>query len=317
MGSDREPNTFIGNVADLYPTKEDLATILSLSASEIQSFRVVGNDIQCYIGTNYSTSNEAFLSSSISKYIDNNNRLTNLGLKTFRFCHSLTELKINAITAIDGQAHEYNDEMVIFNYPNLTNAGGTSIFYRCYNVTHFILPLLGNCVNTMFKMIVTDGTPQQEVIYIPEATVIGSSISVNNEVFKDISSSAVVYVNPYVLTVNGGVADPDIQYLIDRGNDVRSVINYTAPSAIDDLAITSSALDTISLSWTAPTSTNAIDFYEVYINDIYVDKTTDLFITLDDFEIVGFSYKVTVKVRDYLYNLSAESNTINYINTGI
>ena len=62
-------NTYIGNVADIYPDKATLASVLNITENDIPVFDKVGNNIECRIETNYAIPN-GFGYPNIKYYID-------------------------------------------------------------------------------------------------------------------------------------------------------------------------------------------------------------------------------------------------------
>jgi hypothetical protein len=133
-------------------------------------------------------------------------------------------------------------------------------------------------------------------------------------------SGRLLYVHPSLATNNAGAPDGDIAYAISQGAIVRYVTNFTAPSSITNLTAGFVYGTAIQLNFTAPTgNTNAIEFYECYVNGVY--KNT---ITASGQYITGLSvnttYTIELKPVDIFYNKStsnliAVTTTISYTDT--
>jgi len=140
-------------------------------------------------------------------------------------------------------------------------------------------------------------------------------------VFSGITTGSIIYCNPALATNNAGAPDGDLAYAISQGATVRYVANYTASSPVTTLSSGTIYNTAIQLNFTPPSSTNAIDYYEVYVNGVY-NKTI-----LGSGEYVtglsiNTSYNLTIYVRDIFYNLSLVSNVVtqstsNYIYTDV
>jgi hypothetical protein len=102
-------------------------------------------------------------------------------------------------------------------------------------------------------------------------------------------------------TSNGGGEDADVAYLRARGCTIVYIQNTTLPNNVTDLAYVSGTL-----TFTPPSSTNAIDKYMVFQNDEYLQmvsasgETVTGLVSGDKINIVPF---------DIYFNRSS-SNTI-------
>jgi len=181
--------------------------------------------------------------------------------------------------------------------------GLNSNFYNCLYFAEAYLP----------KCIRINGSnhfsqcPILSVVYIPKSTSIGSSVQNNNNFNNSLNKR--IYAEPTMETINDGGVEGDLALAIINGSSVRYVTNYTVPDVITDLSVTTVYTTAIKLSWTAPASTNTIDYYEIYVDGILNTTTTDLFKT-----VVGLTnlatYNFTVIAVDNFYNKSLFSNTV-------
>lgn len=81
--------------------------------------------------------------------------------------------------------------------------------------------------------------------------------------------------------------------------------------AIADLNVTAFDDTTITLDWTTPSADNPIDYYEVYLDGVFYENTTD---ASEGWVITGLtastSYDITLKTVDDVGNKSAFSNEV-------
>jgi len=123
------------------------------------------------------------------------------------------------------------------------------------------------------------------------------------------TNGSIIYCNSYLATNNGGGIDASIASAISAGAIVRFIANYTAPNAITTLASGTIYNTAIQLNFTPPSSTNTIDYYEVYVDGIFKRKI----LASGDF-VTGLtastSCNITVYARDIYYNKSLVSNTL-------
>jgi len=149
----------------------------------------------------------------------------------------------------------------------------------------------------------------RDFVYIPNCTNLGGT-SGDNSVFAIGYQTKIIYVNPSLATNNAGAPDGDLAYAISQGSDVRYVANFTAPNAITDLAAGTIYNTAIQLNFTPPSSTNAIDYYECYVNGAFKNK-----ITTSGQYITGLTastnYNIVVYAVDIFLNKSLVSNNVN------
>lgn len=282
---DVSTNTEIGGVASTISTPALLASKLAIDVSRIANFSIVGSNIKCRINGNYSIIASAFGSTSTITYYYDSEGLVNsfTEANTFSSCSSLYDLLFPGLSSVFGS---YN-----------------------FNITPMLktieLPYLVSTSNASFAY--GSGTFIKK-IYIPRCTSLGSS-SGDNGVFSGITTGSIVYCNPALATNNAGGPDGDLAYAISQGATVRYVANYTASSPVTTLSSGTIFNTAIQLNFTPPSSTNAIDYYEVFVNGVY-NKTilgSGEYITGLS---VNTSYQLTIYARDIFYNKSLVSNIV-------
>jgi len=154
------------------------------------------------------------------------------------------------------------------------------------------------------------GTKNPEVIYIPNVISLGSNAT-QESVFtlSRVNSSTKIYCNPFLQTSNSGAEEGDIAYSRSLGATIRYVTNFTVPNVITDLAVATVYATSIDLVWTLPSSTNTIDYYEIYVDGIFNKKVTTLSATITGLTYLQ-TYNFTVIAVDIFYNKSEVSNIL-------
>lgn len=138
-----------------------------------------------------------------------------------------------------------------------------------------------------------------------------------------IPSTCVFYVPTALETSNGGNREQLVEFLEDtQGCTIVYIDNETPPNEVTDLAVVLISSGSVVLSWTAPTSTNTVEFYEVWIDDgvtswhKYFPKQ-HMFSSGSTLSNLTSStnYNIKIVAVDEYYNKSGYSNTINITTT--
>ena len=158
--------------------------------------------------------------------------------------------------------------------------------------------------------------------YLPKLSTI-SYPNGNIRTFENTPSSAVFYVPTALETSNGGNREQLVEYLEDtQGCTIVYIENETPPNEVTDLNTVLISSGSVTLSWSTPTSTNTVDFYEVWIDDgvtswhKYFPKQH---ILTNGGTLSGLTsstnYNIKVVAVDEYYNKSGYSNIINITTT--
>ena len=283
-GSKLKANTFIGGVASTITTSGALATKLGIASNRITNFKIVGSDIECSISGSYSIPFQCFYQdTNITSYVDIDGLVTDLGDNVFRETTKIKELNFKGIITLNGKFADRESQIQLVYLKNCTS-------------------ILGNFYNDFY--------PSKKVFYIPSVTTLGAT-SGDNGVFYNAATSAncTIYAHPSLQTSNGGAPDGDLALAISNGATVRYVTNFTAPSPITNLSVGNVYGTAIQLIFTAPSSTNTIDYYEVWQNGVNTGKR----ITASGEYIVGLTLNTAYTFQlipvDIFFNKST-SNTI-------
>jgi hypothetical protein len=272
-------NTFIGGVASVINTPALLASKIlnypsgtTFSASNIHNFTIVGDDIECYIGVDYQIKAAAFRNTEVTA--SSPTYWQDYGLRC-KF--------------IDGSAFYGSRNTGLFYFPAVLTIGVSQFYHANYG----------------------DADVADRIYYFPNCTNIGNPTVADTQMFGLGNITQKYYANTYLQTNNAGGVDATLAYGI--ANDTLTVVwvlNQTAPDPITDLAIGNVYGTYIQLNFTAPIgSTNAIDFYEVWLNGKRTGKT----VNASGENITGLTtatlYNVQLKAVDIYYNKSELSNT--------
>ena len=290
-------NTFIGGVSSTISTPALLATKLGISGSRISNFKVVGSDIQCRISGSYAIPGYSFYFISspyapASYYKDIDGLVTSVGYWAFYYGGSNGALTSDI---------EFKNAITLA--ASVFSTGGKRILLKNANT-------IGNACFY--------GSSTLEVIYIPNVTTIGADVGMQDGDYQRVFlleglsfANLKIYAHPSMATINAGGVEGDLANAISRGATVRYVTNFTPPNPITTLASGTVTSTTIQLNFTPPTgSTNAIDYYEVWLNGVDSGKT----LTASGQNVTGLttatSYDIELITVDIFYNKSVKSNKI-------
>lgn len=276
-------NTFIGGVASTISTPALLATKLRISGSRISNFKVVGSDIQCRIsGGGY----------VMPSWLNDTN---------------LTYIIDREWFVTDVTSFKATSNFLYLYFPAIVNVTGSAIFQDKGNGFKLEMP---NCIslpNSFFGNLFS--TTNKKVLYVPRCTNFGTT-KLNNNVFSN-NMNGIIYAPISEQTSNSGGVEGDLAYAISQGATVRYVTNFDLPNPATSLASGTITTTTVQLNFTAPTgSTNAIDYYEVWLNGVDSGKT----VTASGQNITGLTTATTYDIEliavDIFYNKSVKSNKI-------
>lgn len=276
-------NTFIGGVASTLYSAALLAAKLAIDVSRISAFEVAGSDIKCKITGGYPLLGQIFDGmTSLTYLIDNDGLINAIGGGTFRNT-SLSLLKADGIIMESGGGSTFSGcPLKIWNAPNLKNltTDNSSAFANSSITT----------------------------LYIPKCETIGTTTGSDSvSLFFGLPSSAIIYTNPLLQTINAGGLEGD---LVGIPQTVRFVTSLTAPNQVTTLAVGIVYSTAIQLNFTPPSSTNTIDFYECYVNGVFLK-----ILTASGQYITGLlantAYQLTVIAVDSFYNKSIVSNSVS------
>lgn len=291
----KEPNTFIGGVSATINTPALLATKLAISVSRISNFQISGANISCRISGSYAIPLGCF-----GGIIATNN---NAGIRSY--------LDGGLVTSISSGAFYSNQQQMLIQnieFENVLTVGDYA-FFGVGQRSFIKTIILKNCTSFLAGQNCAN-LPYLESCYIPRVTTLGATVG-NNNVFIGVTSKLTIYAHPSLATNNAGAPDGDLQAAIALGATVRYVTNFTAPSPITDLvAVGNEFSNGLRCSFTVPSSTNAIDYYNVYVNGLLVKRLAGT--ALGNFAIYtlapSISYNITVEVVDIFFQKSALSN---------
>jgi len=283
-------NTYIGGISSSVSSATLLASKLGISVGAISNFAIVGSDIKCKITGSYVIPNGAFLANTaITSYIDTDGLVTDIGVEAFKDVTLLKEIDFKGIISLTGTAVFRTSSINKVSLENCTTLGNSS-FSSSGNI---------------------------KLIYIPRCTSLGSSVG-DNLVFNVVTNewnASTVYVPIALQTVNSGSPDGDLTFFISKNGTVRYVSSFASPNQITDLTV-NPYNTSLQLNFTIPSSTNPIDYYQVFLNGSFYQNiaTTGKYVTGLP---ASTSYAVSVYAVDTSYNRSLISNIVNTATTNV
>lgn len=281
------PNTFIGGMASTIYTPALLASKLAIDMSRISVFSIVGSDIKCRITGSYAIPDGASTFGFQSGY--SNTYYTDAD-------YLVSAVGNNSFYAQDLNVSNYGD----IDFKNCLSVGASGLQRTVSNkillrnATTIGAGGLASCAKCL-------------CYYIPVAINLGTGVT-DASVFTGILSGAIIYAHPSMATCNSGGVHASLAAAITAGAVVRYVSSFVAPNSVTDLSIGNVYSTAIQVLFTAPTgSTNAIYFYEVWLNGTRTDKT----VTASGQFVTGLatntSYIVELKPVDIFYNKSGSN----------
>lgn len=238
--------------------------------------------------TDFAALTVSLTASNISNFqIDSDNNVSFFVDTTYIFSTAgfLDDTDITYFLDNDGQCVEiFNDQ-----------------FRNCISLLLLELNGLADCQNSNFRL-----SDNIQSIYIPLLTPIGVNGTADQNNFTD-GGYQFVYSHVTNETIDSGDPDPDLEATGIVTLDY--IDNTTSPSAITNLAVDATYGEGFLIDWTAPSSSNAIGQYQIFVNGIYKGFSTGLSYAITGLTL-NTNYDITVKTVDIFYNRST-SNTVN------
>lgn len=278
------PNTFIGNVANIIPTKEDLASYMTIDPTRIKNFEVYDNNIRFYVDEDYDfdISGQVFQGVPVTFFIPNKN-LGDFSQNSFEYNQVLFAIWSYNIGAIDNFCFHQSALKFIY-FPNQT--GDHCARYRSYY-----------------------GISSR--VYLPKATK-SYTTAASNDPIKYFTGT--FYLRPDYDNGNYTTLEVIASRIISFGGNIVKVLDDTlTPNAVNDLEITSPSSTQTQFTFT---EIPEADFYEVWVyypkNKVWilVDEITNSGDTITVIENIS-DVKIKIATCDQYWNGSGMSEDIN------
>lgn len=290
-----EPNTFVGNVGDLYPTATNFAASLGgLNVNTMRNYKIDDNNNISFHGTlvfdlgAFSNSPLIYQNGNITFFISS--RANRGSSSIFRSCASLKHIELTAIGDMN------------FSY----------VSRGCPNMNYFKIP------NARITNAATFYEGRFNRLFIPFSNRIGINTSQESVFYLIPNTGLKIYVNKiHETSLNGGI-EGDLLYAIGRNADVRffeqgivNVVNDLTPDLITN--------NSVQLNFTAPTSDFNLDFYEVWVKTLNTNNIEEDLIPKQEIVNSGdilnnlspdTDYEIYIVACDIFWNRSLKSNTI-------
>lgn len=287
-------NLFLGDCADIYTDASQVETAVG---APVYDYTVVGNDIKCRVN--------AVLDPT-----------TGFDCKYYIDLDGWTN-------DVNGSAWRYKQiRSVIFGWDRLDSRNVISLsnytFQNNSAIKYFRFPFALEVLTQAFR----DNTSCTRY-YLPRCIEWHSNTN-NNSIFSSDMTGNKIYIEPSMMTINGGDVEPDLKHARDTLNaTLVPVTSFEKPKPITDLVITDITDTTLKLTFTPPSSTNTLDFYEVWVDDgsnnpeqLYADFRE---IASSGSTITGLdastTYDIYVVACDEFWNRSTHSNVVQITTT--
>ncbi len=212
LGGNASFNTIIGGVGSIITTKEQLATRLGISSSDILKFEIKTSDIYAFIRTTYTIVGTFQNEINLTSYIDKGGKLIGLGTQAFVGTSLTNYYAVN--TNLQGNG-------TFLNLTTLTNSG----FENTFKIDVSTLPnnTGSNFRNTRFKKIIapnltlinTRGSlfkecSTLELISMKKLTTFGNAPANTSDTFTGLAMNCLIEVNIALASINSGSADASL-----------------------------------------------------------------------------------------------------------
>lgn len=274
----RQPNVFIGNVANFFPTKQDLAPRLSLNSNQIENYKTLNNNIACTVKGN--------IIPDFQRY--NDQGITNEENDPATYITYFIDLSGNAMQT---ETFEYNFSELIGQLKFVYLPEITSIPTGGFNQRN------GNIITATPKANALGGSVLDDNVF----KTFGSSRIPQNELYCDISLS----------NNNNGNPDGDIQTLLANGGSV----NYVAQSDRIEPSPATITPQTIGgtyakLSISEPTHPNNFKYALVFVDGFFNGIFDINNVYARGLPPNSLSPKIKIILADEFFNISNFSNQL-------
>lgn len=318
-------NMYIGGVQNDLTTEALVASVLGISTANMYSFVVVaGEGIRFRIDTPINLPTGAFSNGGggndwgygaiLTHLWDPDGNINDLGFNPFQSQSNLESVIIPGATGDTTNLLDALSQVTHLNADSLVSLDGQGLI-RLTIIDQLRLPSTTTITSTPFNAWSNPSQKLQKRLWIPFITDLGSGTGV----FNNISSGAIIYYHPDNDTNNGGGLNQNLVQARDTfGAVLKSVTDLTPPGVITDLAALNVTGSSVDLTFTPPSSTNTLEFYQVFIDNGLVAQVQKFFA----FEEIsgsgetvtgldpGTTYTIKIVACDEFWNMSDDSNEI-------
>jgi hypothetical protein len=242
-------------------TKSGLAIRLGITENDISIFNIVGEHIEAKIDVDYNLPANAFKNYNyLTAFIEIGiGRCLSLADSSFRSAIQLKKVVLLKASTISSAAFA-NSSISYVRLEAATTINGWETF-TSISGSELFLPELTATTGGNMKMF--QGVWR---LYAPKAPTIGTA-NTDNGVFSGAARGGILILNQVIQTNFNGNEDGDITWArTNLVSTVRYIQNNAKPNPITDLSADIITSKTIRLIFTPPNSTNAIEYYDVYVN---------------------------------------------------
>ena len=320
------PNTFVGQIGTDISSKEDMASYLSVSASDLKVFSIApDNTVSFYVGKEHSLAHDAFyLDNFITSYWDLDGKIIGSGGRVF-YPDPQPSLQLYAylpkLNYIGQQMFIFHQNSLNYNLEGAVSYDTNQIF-RGSGTRNLRLPLLEYTVGSNPFQNAFDN-PRNKRGYLPKFNPTMIQTNSADLYGAVINSGVIIYTHPDMATADSGNPHPSIVNIISQGAIVRYVTSFTPPENITDLSASDITATSVKLNFTPPTAVNGLDFYEIWLDDGTGKLEQKYFpiqqeLTASGQTLTGLTpgttYKIKLSAIDMFYNGAGQSTTPAFSN---
>lgn len=243
-----------------------------------------------------------------------NGLFTSIGGFGLQGANKLSTIYFPSVTSLSNNAIYEVSNQVYISLPNVTTIPYRA-FYNCPHANSVIRLDGATSISSTQAFFRVDA----KRIYIGNVTSIGDPTTDQLNFQNAGGGAGIIYVDPVLMTNNAGGLDADLVAAQSYGATIVSCINKTAPEAISDLSATAVSGGSCDLSFTLPNTTNALEYYEVWV-DKNDDKgwqvlrpTDEITASGDTISTVAVGDKIKLYACDIYANRSQQSNIITLV----
>jgi len=336
-GVSNAANFIIEGVSSLIATKDDLLTEMFDDTSAyyqgiVENFTVDGDDVSFNLTSSEEQHQLKWLTTDgfttiLKSYLDIGGNINLLEQGCFNSISGLNYIHLPAMTVAESGGGFGGFSSLSFlhywhRFDSLEKVEN-GFLSQAYKLDYLELPELNEIYVQNSTRANFSNLSGLKRCYMPKLSTISYPSGQVKSFIGTIPSSCVFYVPTALETSNGGNREQLVEHLEDtQGCTIVYIDNETPPNEVTDLNVVSISSGSVVLSWTTPTSTNTVEFYEVWIDDgvtswhKYFPKQ-HMFTSGSTLSSLTSStnYNIKIVAVDEYYNKSGYSNTINITTT--
>lgn len=289
------------------------------------NFTTDGTDISIHASVSFNQKQISWIQGTATAFIDTKGQMSNMQQGVFADQSQLKTLYIPNCLVCEGPGgfftmrglsglHHYFEMKSLVTINNHYLTGATSLkILRLPSLTNTWIQNIGRNQLQGMSSLERCYLPLLQTIVYPDGLI---------RTLQNVKSGCVFYVHANLETSNGGNREQLIAELEDnQGAIIVYINNTTSPNKVTNLSTSSITTSGVTLNFTAPSSTNTLDFYEVWIEATDGSVRWHKYFSHQEISgtgrtVIGLSsstnYDIKIVACDQYYNRSEFSNILNF-----